>query len=104
MTMHAEKRGLPLHTKIFIGLTLGAIVGAIVHFMYLAPKAAPVAQQTAITDFIDNYVTPVGKIFLYLIFMVVVPLLLSALVLGVQELGQAGNMGRVGLRSLFLTV
>jgi dicarboxylate/amino acid:cation (Na+ or H+) symporter, DAACS family len=103
--MHAERRGIPLHTKIFIGLILGAIVGVVIHFMFLGPGASLSADEKKnLTDFLDNYVAPVGKVFLYLIFMVVVPLLLSALVLGVQELGQAGKMGRVGFRALFLTI
>lgn len=103
--MHQERRRLPLHTKIFIGLILGAIAGVAVHLLFLGPGAnvAP-EQKKSVADFIANYVAPLGKVFLYLIFMVVVPLLLSALVLGVQELGQAGRMGRVGLRSLALTV
>ena len=36
--------------------------------------------------------------------MVVVPLLFSALVLGVSEIGEAKRFGRVGLRSLLMTV
>jgi DAACS family dicarboxylate/amino acid:cation (Na+ or H+) symporter len=39
-----------------------------------------------------------------MIFMVVVPLLFSALVLGVCEIGDAKRVGRVGVRSLILTV
>jgi len=53
---------------------------------------------------VDNVATPIGKIFLNLIFMIVVPLLFSALVLGVAEIGQARNFGRIGLASLGLTV
>lgn len=99
-----ERRGLPLHSRIFIGLLLGAILGAIAHYVLLAPNPLFDVDKKVVGDLIDNWITPVGKVFLYLIFMVVVPLLLSALVLGVQEIGQAGKMGRVGMRSLILTV
>ena len=52
-----------------------------------------------------NYVTyPAGQIFLRLIFMVVIPLVISALVLGVAELGDVRRLGRVGLKTLLFTV
>ncbi len=53
---------------------------------------------------VDNVTYPAGRIFLRLIFMVVVPLILSALTLGVAELGDVRRLGRVGLRTLLFTV
>ncbi|HZH97912.1 MAG TPA: dicarboxylate/amino acid:cation symporter, partial [Fimbriimonadaceae bacterium] len=53
---------------------------------------------------LDDYVKPVGQLFLYAIFMMVVPLLFSALVMGVSELGDAKRVGRIGVRSLLMTV
>jgi len=96
MTIEA-RRGMPLHTKILIGLVLGAVAGA-------------VAQNTLGTDnpglktFIEQVARPLGQIFLNMIFMVVVPLLFSALVLGIAEIGDVKKIGRVGLRSLVLTL
>lgn len=51
-----------------------------------------------------NVAEPVGKAFLRLMFMMVVPLVFSALCLGVVELGDLRRLGRVGVRSLLLTV
>ena len=48
--------------------------------------------------------TMVGKIFLGLIFMIVVPLVVSALLLGVYELGVGQGMGRVFAKTLGGTV
>ena len=48
--------------------------------------------------------TPAGDVFLALLFMIVVPLIFSALVMGMQELGQAKRFGRVGGYSLLMTV
>jgi DAACS family dicarboxylate/amino acid:cation (Na+ or H+) symporter len=45
----------------------------------------------------------VGKIFLRLILMVVVPLVVSALALGVIGIGDLRQLGRIGLRTLVLT-
>ncbi|MCE9558648.1 MAG: dicarboxylate/amino acid:cation symporter [Armatimonadetes bacterium] len=85
---------LPLHFKVLMGLVLGAIVGGIC-------QAANVRNL----DFIvDNFAKPMGAIFLNMIFMVVVPLLFAALVLGVSELGDATKIGKVGLRCLMMTI
>lgn len=98
-TAPAAKRKMPQHTKIFVGLLLGAMAGAI------AQSVLPdgTANQ-ALKDFNANWATPLGDIFLYLIFMVVVPLLFSALVNGVAEIGEAAKVGRTGLRALLLTI
>jgi DAACS family dicarboxylate/amino acid:cation (Na+ or H+) symporter len=46
---------------------------------------------------------PFGQIFLNLLFMLVVPLMFSALVLGVAELGDIASLGRLGWRTLIYT-
>jgi DAACS family dicarboxylate/amino acid:cation (Na+ or H+) symporter len=56
-----------------------------------------------LTWFIENLAQPVGQIFLRLLFMLVVPLLFSALVMGVAEL-DLKHLGRLGLRTLGYTV
>lgn len=53
---------------------------------------------------VEDFADPVGKVFLRLIFMVVVPLVFSALVLGVVGFGDVRRLGRVGLRTLAFTV
>jgi dicarboxylate/amino acid:cation (Na+ or H+) symporter, DAACS family len=83
------------HTKLLFGLVFGVIAGALLH-----PYSDSVHLNTINTHFIQ----PVGQVFLRLIFMVVVPLIFSALVLGIMELGQAHGLGRVALRTLFFTL
>ena len=80
------------HTKILIGLIAGAITGAIVHALW--PGAAEVEWT------IKNVAYPLGQVFLRLIFMVVVPLVFSSLVLGVLEVGDLRQLGRVGIKAL----
>ena len=90
-----KPRGLPLHIKVMIGFLLGAVSGL------LAYAYAPDAEwvKTLIT-----YVTdPFGHIFLNLLFMMVVPLMFSALVLGVSELGDIASLGRLGWKTLIYT-
>jgi DAACS family dicarboxylate/amino acid:cation (Na+ or H+) symporter len=47
---------------------------------------------------------PLGKLFLNLIFMLVLPLLFSALVVGITEMGDVRALGRIGWRTLAYTV
>ena len=92
----AHKGGLPLHVKVLIGFALGAIIGLVVH-----------AQGLQDTGFVASLVAwiikPFGQIFLNLLFMLVVPLMFSALVLGVAELGDIASLGRLGWRTLVYT-
>ncbi len=56
-------------------------------------------------DTVVTYVTvPIGQIFLRLLFMLVIPLLFSALVVGIAEMGEVRSLGRVGLKTLGYTV
>lgn len=91
---HAPSR-LPL--RILLALVLGGVVGGLA-------QAILGADHPALQGAVKQIATPVGRIFLNLIFMVVVPLLFSALVLGVAEIGSAARVGRIGLQSLAMTV
>ena len=72
-------RKLAIHTKILIGLLVGAILGVTANNLF--------GGEQWLIDFIDGPVYFVGQVFLRIIFMVVIPLLFSALTLGVAELG-----------------
>ncbi|MBN8627632.1 MAG: dicarboxylate/amino acid:cation symporter [Planctomycetes bacterium] len=100
MTTIATKRRIPLHTKILIGLVIGAVAGLVANF---AASKSP-ASAEAITFVAVNVAEPIGKVFLRLVIMVVVPLVFSALTLGVMELGDVRRLGRVGLRTLGFTL
>lgn len=89
------KKKIPLHTKIFIGMALGIAGGLI-----LQNSGASTEQIGNITGFIR----PVGDIFLRLIFMLVIPLIVSALIIGVSEFEDINKVGRIGLKTLALTL
>ena len=111
---HASpRRHRPLHLKILIGLVLGAGAGLAANAVYSRPIVAGVqdpldADANGIHDGLDwgaaNIADPVGKVFLRLVFMVVVPLVFAALALGVVGLGDVRRLGRVGGRTLLFTV
>lgn len=64
-----------------------------------------VARDAAWVDTIVTYVTgPIGQIFLRLLFMLVLPLLLSALIIGVADMGEMATLRSIGVRTLIYTV
>jgi DAACS family dicarboxylate/amino acid:cation (Na+ or H+) symporter len=91
-------KGMPLHTKILVGLVIGAVVGLAVN-MTIGPNHTFVAWT-------NKYVAgPIGQIFLRLLFMVVMPLVFASISLGVAGLGDLRKVGRVGAKALgFFTV
>ncbi len=89
-------RRIPLHTRILIGGLLGALLGLAAHFL--------VADGNAVLAFAVRAAQVVGQVFLRLLFMLVVPLIVSALTLGVAEMGDPRELGRVGLKTLAYTV
>ncbi len=91
----APAKGIPLHLKVAIGFLLGTLLGLAVHVV--APGA------TWVSDVIEYAARPFGTVFLNLLFMMVVPLIFSALVLGVAELGDVASLGRLGWRTLVYT-
>lgn len=90
---------MPLHTKILIGLVIGIVVGLTANYV---STFSPVLAER-INFVAKNIADPIGRLFLRLVIMVVVPLVFSALVLGVLELGDVASLGRIGLRTFGYT-
>lgn len=98
----AARRGLALHWQILIGLVIGAAAGLIAGAAL--PRTAEGAVNPTLLWIAKNIAEPVGQIFLRLIFMVVIPLVFSALVLGVAGVGDLRRLGRIGGYTLLMTV
>lgn len=90
------RKKMAIHTKILIGLLVGATFGVTANILF--------GGEQWLIDFIDGPVYFVGQVFLRLIFMVVIPLLFSALTLGVAELGDIRKLGRIGARTFAYTL
>jgi DAACS family dicarboxylate/amino acid:cation (Na+ or H+) symporter len=85
-----------LSARILIGLVLGALLGGAAHALF---------GESGFLENVVRYGTePIGTIFLRLLFMLVIPLVVSALALGVAGLGDLRALGRIGLRTLGYTV
>jgi Na+/H+-dicarboxylate symporter len=90
------KPRLALHWRVLIGFAIGALAGIFAHWIGV--------EHPLIAGLVDYVATPVGQIFLRLLLMLVIPLLFSALVLGIVELGDLRSLGRVGWKTLAYTV
>ncbi|HEY0960014.1 MAG TPA: dicarboxylate/amino acid:cation symporter [Novosphingobium sp.] len=85
-----------LQWRILVGFVAGLMLG-------LAAYAG--ARDSAfVQGFIDYATQPVGQIFLRLLFMLVLPLLFSALVVGIAEMGEVRTLKSVGVKTLVYTV
>ncbi|UIP06826.1 dicarboxylate/amino acid:cation symporter [Erythrobacter sp. SDW2] len=85
-----------LQLRILIGFVAGLIAGLLAYSF---------ARDAAWVESVVTYITgPIGQIFLRLLFMLVIPLLFSALVVGIAEMGEVKSLGKVGLKTLLYTV
>lgn len=86
------------HTKLLLGFIFGVALGLIGYYYFPAKEMVFMGRVTEVFTF-------VGAIFLRMIFMVTIPLILAALMLGTMELSQGtGGFGKVGSRCLIFTV
>lgn len=95
--MAAPRRKLPLHTKILLGLLIGAVAG-------IAASAILGAEDPQLAWTVNNITEPIGQLFLRLLLMVVVPLVFSAIVVGVAGVGDVRALGRIGLKTFGYTL
>jgi DAACS family dicarboxylate/amino acid:cation (Na+ or H+) symporter len=83
-----------LHTRLLVALILGGIAGALLH---------PYAAMPWVAATVANVLRPLGQVFLRSIFMIVVPMVFSALVIGVYELRKGPGLSGVAARTLGFT-
>ncbi len=87
-----------LATWILIGLVAGVVIGTIVLGLGQSNPTLLKGAQSLSTSVLD----PLGKVFLHLLFFVVVPLIFSSLALGVVQLGRLDRLGPLALRTFVL--
>ena len=75
------------------GLVCGIVVGLALRAWY--PASAP---------FLQSWIEPWGELFLRILFLLVIPVLLTALPLGVASAGSLFHLGRTALSALFMTM
>ena len=85
-----------LSMQMVAGLLAGLTLGLIAHFT--------LGGSPALEGFMRYVTEPIGRIFLRLLFVLVIPLIVSALSLGVAGLGDLKSLGRIGLKTFAYTV
>ena len=86
------------HSSLLLKISVGFVLGIIFGFA--------VGPFVSSTPMLANYVMPfidlVGKIFLRLLMMLIVPLVFTSLVAGAASVGDASKLGRIGIKTLVL--
>lgn len=89
-----EKKQIPLIWKIAIGFVIGIVLGFVI---------GPMQQST---PFISNILIPIldliGKIFLGLLRMLIVPLVFASIITGAASIGDPKVLGRIGIKTVAL--
>lgn len=88
----AEKKGMALATKIFIGLVAGAAAGVASNLLWRGSER--------LEWIVSRMAEPAGQIWLRSLIMIVIPLVFASLALGVAGLGDLRKLGRVGAKTL----
>src|SRR5207249_6668053 len=88
---------MPLHTRILLGLAIGAFAG-------IAANAALGGDDARILWTVSQITEPIGELFLRLLLMTVIPLVFSSLVIGVAGVGDIRTLGRIGLKFIEYTL
>jgi len=78
-----------LHWQIIIGLVLGLIWGL-------------VANLVGLNEFTQEFIKPIGTIFIKLLVLIAVPLVLVSLVTGITSLNDTAKLSRMGLKTVLI--
>lgn len=94
--MERDHRAMSLQVKMLIGFMVGLVSGMIVHL------TSPGADWVEV---VTTYLTgPIGQVFLRLLFMLVIPLVFSALVVGIAHMADMRSLRRIGIKTLAMTI
>jgi Na+/H+-dicarboxylate symporter len=85
-------RKLELHWKILIGMVLGLIFGFIM------------LQIDGGKNFTNDWIKPLGTIFIKLLKLIAIPLILASLIKGISDLKDISKFKRIGIRTIITYV
>ena len=92
--MSEGKKKISLLVKISIGFILGILFGFVI--------GPVVPNSPALSNYVMPFIDLVGKIFLRLLMMIIVPLVFASLVAGAASVGDIHKLGRIGIKTLAL--
>ncbi|MGA9238088.1 dicarboxylate/amino acid:cation symporter, partial [Robiginitalea sp.] len=79
---------LELHWQILIGMVFGILFG----FLMTFPEWGP--------EFVQDWISPIGTIFVKLLKLIAIPLILASLVKGISDLQDISKFKNIGLRTI----
>ncbi len=82
---------LALHWQILIGMVLGILFGFL-------------ALQFGWNDFIENWIKPLGTIFVKLLKLIAVPLIIASLIKGISDLKDISKFKSIGIRTMLIYI
>jgi DAACS family dicarboxylate/amino acid:cation (Na+ or H+) symporter len=85
------------HTRILLGLVIGAAAGVAVNAFFGGGDAR-------VEWIVVQFTEPIGELFLRLLLMTVVPLVFSSLISGIAGVGDIRQLGRIGFKCLVYTI
>ena len=85
-------KNLALHWKILIGMLLGVVFGFVM------------VQVEGGTDFVSDWVKPLGTIFVKLLKLISVPLILASLIKGISDLKDISKFASIGIKTIVIYV
>lgn len=85
-------RKLELHWKILIGMLLGIVFGFLMTLWDQGP------------DFVNDWIQPLGTIFVKLLKLIAIPLIIASLVKGISDLKDISKFRNIGLRTIGIYV
>ena len=110
MAAETKRGGIAFHWLMLLGFIVGlgfglaANLGVSPDMPWVQWLQANVTGGVYPVEWLASITNVIGQLFLGLLFMLVLPLLFSAIVVGVAEMGDLGSLGRVGWKTLLLTV
>jgi Na+/H+-dicarboxylate symporter len=87
-------KGMSLLWKISVGFVAGIVFGFLVGPM--------VAESAVLKDYVMPLLDVVGRIFLTLLRMLIVPLVFSTIVVGAASVGDPRSLGRIGIKTIVM--
>ncbi len=83
---------LALHWKILIGMILGVVAGLVFRNFDWG------------TEFVSNWIKPLGTIFIKLLKLIAIPLIIASLIKGISDLKDISKFSSIGLRTIVIYV
>lgn len=96
---------LALHWQIIIGMVVGGIFG--IGMSWLGVWEFEIFGEEFSIDgpqFTDNWIKPIGKIFINLLKLIAIPLIVASLIKGISDLQDISKFKTIGLRTILLYI